>query len=256
MEMRLGKICAIAALAIGAAGSAHATTLDYTATGDNQFNIYLSNNPNVLGTEIGSSAGNWQVPLSGASGALSGAAVYIQIVLTNFTPANGYPQYPFSSAANPSAFLGDFSLVGSGYQFLNGTTSLSTCASCGAAPGYWLGSTPTTLGTSPSVTVGPWINPTNAVTSYGSNGDTSTVWYTANGGSIAGISGGAQWIYYGDQSSAQFADLSTVIISNSDVNPTPLPSTWTMLLAGFIGLGFIAYRGKKKGSEEMAFAAA
>src|SRR5580698_6726541 len=107
MEMRLGKISAIAALAIGAASSAHATTLDYTATGDNQFNIYLSSNPNVLGTEIGSSAGNWQVPLSGSSGTLSGADVYIQIVLTNFTPANGYPQYPFSSAANPSAFLGD-----------------------------------------------------------------------------------------------------------------------------------------------------
>jgi hypothetical protein len=29
---------------------------------------------------------------------------------------------------------------------------------------------------------------------------------------------------------------------------TPLPSTWTMLIAGFIALGFIAYRGKKRGS--------
>jgi hypothetical protein len=249
MEMRLGKISAIAALAIGAASSAHATTLDYTATGDNQFNIYLSSNPNVLGTEIGSSAGIWQSPLSGSSGALSGAVEYIQIVLTNFTPANGYPQYAFSSAANPSAFLGDFSLVGSGYEFLNGTTALST----GTA--YWLGSTPTTLGTSPSVTVGPWINPTNPVTSYGANGDTSTIWYTTNGGSIAGISGGAQWIYYGDQSTAQFADLSAAIVVDGTQLPTPLPSTWTMLLAGFIGLGFIAYRGKRKTSD-LAFAAA
>jgi hypothetical protein len=27
---------------------------------------------------------------------------------------------------------------------------------------------------------------------------------------------------------------------------TPLPSTWTMLIAGFLGLGFFAYRGSKK----------
>ena len=28
--------------------------------------------------------------------------------------------------------------------------------------------------------------------------------------------------------------------------PTPLPSTWLMLLSGFLGLGFFAYRGSKK----------
>src|ERR1019366_9663064 len=30
------------------------------------------------------------------------------------------------------------------------------------------------------------------------------------------------------------------------VNATPLPSTWLMLLSGFVGLGFFAYRGTKK----------
>ncbi len=30
------------------------------------------------------------------------------------------------------------------------------------------------------------------------------------------------------------------------VTPTPLPSTWTMLIAGFAGLGFFAYRSSKK----------
>jgi hypothetical protein len=35
---------------------------------------------------------------------------------------------------------------------------------------------------------------------------------------------------------------------------TPLPSTWTMLIAGFIGLGFFAYRGLKE--DDGAFAAA
>jgi hypothetical protein len=35
---------------------------------------------------------------------------------------------------------------------------------------------------------------------------------------------------------------------------TPLPSTWTMLIAGFVGLGFFAYRGSKKGSAAIAVA--
>ena len=30
-----------------------------------------------------------------------------------------------------------------------------------------------------------------------------------------------------------------------EISGTPLPSTWTMLIAGFVGLGFLAYRGKK-----------
>ena len=35
--------------------------------------------------------------------------------------------------------------------------------------------------------------------------------------------------------------------------PTPLPSTWTTLIAGFLGLGSFAYRGsKKKGAALLA----
>jgi hypothetical protein len=33
---------------------------------------------------------------------------------------------------------------------------------------------------------------------------------------------------------------------------TPLPSTWTMLIAGFVGLGFFAYRGPKKNTGAIA----
>ena len=35
---------------------------------------------------------------------------------------------------------------------------------------------------------------------------------------------------------------------------TPLPSTWFLLLSGFVGLGFFAYRGAKKGSAAIAAA--
>lgn len=38
------------------------------------------------------------------------------------------------------------------------------------------------------------------------------------------------------------------------VAATPLPSTWTMLIAGFVGLGFLAYRGSKKGYTALAAA--
>jgi choice-of-anchor C domain-containing protein len=47
--------------------------------------------------------------------------------------------------------------------------------------------------------------------------------------------------------------LDNVAITDLGPSPTPLPSTWLMLLSGFVGLGFFAYRGTKKRS---AFAAA
>ena len=38
------------------------------------------------------------------------------------------------------------------------------------------------------------------------------------------------------------------------ISSTPLPSTWTMLIAGFIALALFAYRGTKKGSAEIVAA--
>ena len=38
------------------------------------------------------------------------------------------------------------------------------------------------------------------------------------------------------------------------VTATPLPSAWTMLIAGFVGLGFLAYRGAKKNTALLAAA--
>jgi hypothetical protein len=48
-------------------------------------------------------------------------------------------------------------------------------------------------------------------------------------------------------SQTDFADTLTISGgANITVDPTPLPSTWTMLIAGLVGLGLFAYRGKKK----------
>jgi PEP-CTERM motif-containing protein len=38
------------------------------------------------------------------------------------------------------------------------------------------------------------------------------------------------------------------------VNATPLPSTWTMLIAGFAGFGFLAYRGSRKNAAALSAA--
>ena len=42
------------------------------------------------------------------------------------------------------------------------------------------------------------------------------------------------------------------ILDNVSVSTTPLPSTWSMLLAGFIGFGFVAYRGTRRNSSAVA----
>ena len=42
------------------------------------------------------------------------------------------------------------------------------------------------------------------------------------------------------------ANNASVFGVSETINATPLPSTWLMLLSGFVGLGFFAYRGTKK----------
>lgn len=58
------------------------------------------------------------------------------------------------------------------------------------------------------------------------------------------------------QNAFEFADLQAIGQGGgiSPVLGTPLPSTWTMLIAGFIGLGFFANRGSKKDSAALAAA--
>jgi hypothetical protein len=43
-------------------------------------------------------------------------------------------------------------------------------------------------------------------------------------------------------------------VSLSTTSTTPLPSTWTMLIAGFVGFGFFAYRGTKKNAAALSAA--
>ena len=68
------------------------------------------------------------------------------------------------------------------------------------------------------------------------------------GAILSGLSGDLQVGYwdsiYSDNSGSQ----------TLSITATPLPSTWTMLIAAFVGLGLFAYRGTKKSCATLAVA--
>jgi hypothetical protein len=82
----------------------------------------------------------------------------------------------------------------------------------------------------------------------------------ATGSSLAPPSGGWSLWTASYVAGVSNAPITIALISNGtqgnfdnvSLTATPLPSTWTMLIAGFIGLGFFAYRGSKKSSSVLA----
>jgi hypothetical protein len=54
--------------------------------------------------------------------------------------------------------------------------------------------------------------------------------------------------------SANYIGFADITLGSVTPGATPLPSTWTMLIAGFVGLGFLAYRGTKKNTAALAAA--
>ena len=65
--------------------------------------------------------------------------------------------------------------------------------------------------------------------------------------------GDNQYAGYNPVTNGCFASCPTYV--SFSISETPLPSTWTMLIAGFAGFGFLAYRGtKNKGAAALAAA--
>ena len=79
--------------------------------------------------------------------------------------------------------------------------------------------------------------------------DTINVIYTGGTGVFAGDTGTATELETVDIDANTFTSTVTGTLTT-----TPLPTTWLMLLSGFVGLGLFAYRGSKKSAG--AFAAA
>jgi hypothetical protein len=68
-------------------------------------------------------------------------------------------------------------------------------------------------------------------------------------------------VYTGSEDAPVFApgtfegtDVNNGLSGVLTITATPLPPAWTMLIAGFVGLGFLAYRGAKKNTAVLAAA--
>jgi hypothetical protein len=209
-----------------------ATTLSGYAAGDDAFTAYLSTDPNTLGTVIGGSATWWNpTPVTGTL--LPGQNYYLQIVAANADGAGG--------------FLGQFALGDTNFQFANGSQALLTDTA------NWMG----------NLSTGLWTSPTGTVVSQGGNSDadTTTPWYGVrpfepgitgpDPHTIPNIGPDAQWIWPSEAMTGDFGGACTGCTVNLEteifaVRGVPEPATWVMMILGFAGVGFMAYRRKLK----------
>ena len=200
---------------------AQATTLSGNLTADNAFYAFISTNDAVLGTLV-ESGNSWPTTYSFSGSALTpGVTNYLQIEAIN--------------GGGPGGFIGTFTLSDASFHFGNSGQTISTDTV------NWTGIYNDAFGDYGSPSVQPWVTPTGGVAQM-----------TYGWGTPGGIDPGALWIWSSDSSSGGTAcgvctvDLSTPIIP--EVAATPLPSTWSMLLLGFAGLGFFGHRGARNSS--------
>jgi hypothetical protein len=217
MQSRMRVVAAAGAAALASlaiAQSAHAdTVLSGTTTADNAFFAFVSTNPAVLGTSIGS-GNNWPSSFAVSSSTLGPGTYYLQIEAINY--------------GGPAGFSGVFNLNGNGV-FGNGTQTLTTDPSDLA---YWLGGYNSA---NSSVAVQPWVVPVGSVLQA-----TSYPW-----GNVAGT---PNWIWPSDSSSSPGGasgpcDSCTVDFMAQFSVPglqggVPEPATWAMMLLGFCGIAF------------------
>lgn len=205
------------------ATASQAATVTGNLTADNQFSVYISTSDSTLGTLL-ASGNNWPTTYSFSTPLTSGT-YYLHVVGDNFGgPAN-------MAGGNPDAFIGQFSLTGN-YVFANGTQSLLT-------------NTTDWRATDATGGAANWNSaPSGTPISYGTNGG-SNIWTNNNGGHpLNNISTNAQWIWSSPDATGE-AFFSTTI------SAVPEPSTWAMMIFGFLGVGFLAYR-RSAGSVRLA----
>ena len=217
--MKIFPLVAGLTLVISAA-SANAAILDLSLTADNQFAVYLSTSDATLGTPLGGGA-DWQTTVSLSTTLAAGSNYYIHVIGTNWTSANGFSFGPPGDKNNPDAFIGSFSISGGGFKFANGSTSLVTDTTNWKA-----------IAATDNIS---WTAPTTAPQAFALNG--GGIWGSVHGPEI-GISPNAQWIW-SVPDNGLYADFS------AQISAVPEASTWAMMILGFVGVGFMAYRRKR-----------
>ncbi len=225
----------LAAASLG--GVAHGATLSGNLTGDNTFVAYLSTSAATLGLPIAAGQTWENVQSINAVPLLSGANYFLQIVVINYDSSNVYgsPITPSDLAAgNPDMFEGSFNITGLGFNFVNGTTALSTDivdwkATVDPDPAYF----------GPSYS-SAWSAPTGTPVSFGTNASPG-IWqivaanYLHTNGVLPGILPTADRIWAPGTDTGE-AFFETEIIDPPIVG-VPEPTSWALLLLGFGGIG-------------------
>jgi PEP-CTERM motif len=184
-------------------------------TADNEFSVYLSSNDSTLGTLL-TSGNNWETTYA-LSGTLAAGTNYLHIVAQNF--------FGPATSGNPDAIIGSFSLTGN-YRFANGTQSLLTNGTDWRADD--------------TAVVTPWAAPAGTPVVFSTNAGPN-IWTNVSGGTRPGIPLNAEWIW-------SQPDVTGIAFFSTTISAVPEPSTWAMMILGFFGVGFMAYRRKSSAS--------
>ena len=190
---------------------ANATSLSGGLTADNAFYAYISTDNTVLGTLV-ASGNDWGTTATLSDYSLTpGQTYYLQVEAINY--------------GGPGAFIGQFDLSDTDFQFANGSQAILTDTT------DWL-AIYNNANSDPNAQQ-PWVTPTGSVYSVGTNG-------VGPWGTRPGINGNADWI---DATILGLSDcqnctvdFSTPITSNSSAAPEP----GTLGLLGGALTGFLA----------------
>ncbi len=188
-------------------------------------------------------------------------AVIAGAALVSFAPAANATTYLFDGNFNGTIVNLDIIASGSDITGISGTVSGYGSVSTYTGPGSTGSPSYISSGLYTGTGVFTVQNPPG---SGGANLTVDNVWYSSdphldgNGvaflltdGLTAGLWGNSPGSY------ALFIGAYNVYTNNTgpvSVTATPLPATWTMLIAGFLALGLFAYRGTKKNAAALAAA--
>jgi hypothetical protein len=222
--MRKLIILASTAVMVLWAAASFATPFSITYTADNAltdftFSVDGGAAAAVPGFVDEGASGDWKSAASLSFNMVKGSTYQLVWRVQNYGGAPG------TGGNNPMAFLADVSgLFGSAVTSASWEVALDVG---GKTPGAWQSATEYALNS------GAWLT--------GASGD--SIWYTANSGSIAGISGDAKWIGFDAYPGSPSSDGMFVRLTYT---ATPLPAAVWLFGGGLISL--LGFRRMSKNS--------